>query len=208
MKKILLTTVISILVIQHTFSQTGRVKGPVELKMTDSLCSCVEKIDLSKISNKADAMAAYVACVEKHMDILKDLAAERKVDISNKDSMEKVGIDLAMNLLNKNCSGFKQLALTMAGNNKNSDEEISGTATGIFKRIENKGFNYFVIADGNNKEKSFIWLRQFTGSESFMNSIVTYAGKKIMIKYQEIEVYLPAAKGYYKIKEITSVEFL
>jgi hypothetical protein len=162
---------------------------------------------MSKISNKADAMAAYTACVEKHLDILKDLADERKVDINNRDAMEKVGIDLAMNLLAQNCSGFKQLALTMAGKNNGSDEEISGTATGIFKRIETKNFNYFVIADGNNKERSFIWLRQFSGSEKFMGSMLNYVGKKITIKYQEIEAYLPAAKGYYKVKEITAVEF-
>ncbi|MGZ3874908.1 MAG: hypothetical protein ACXVJD_18450, partial [Mucilaginibacter sp.] len=62
--------------------------------------------------------------------------------------------------------------------------------------------------DNGNSEKSFIWLRQFPGSEKFMNGPLTLAGKKLNISWQEIEVYLPQAKGYYKVKEITGITIL
>ena len=94
----------------------------------------------------------------------------------------------------------------MGGSNKNADEEAVGASTGKFKRIDNKGFNYIVITGSGGNEKSFLWLRQFPGSENFMNGSLKYIGKNVTIKYQEIEVYLPQAKGYYRVKEITSLD--
>ena len=35
-----------------------------------------------------------------------------------------------------------------------------------------------------------------------------YVGKKLKVSWQETEVYIPAAKGYFKIKEITEVQVL
>jgi hypothetical protein len=115
-----------ILLIQKTFSQEARIHGPIERRITDSMCNCVANLDLSKITNKAEAKEAYTDCVQKHLDLLKEFAVERNVNMDDRAAMEKVGIDLAVNLLNQDCKGFKQLALTMAGSNKNSDEEISG----------------------------------------------------------------------------------
>jgi hypothetical protein len=76
------------------------------------------------------------------------------------------------------------------------------------KRIDTKDFNYFVLTDNNNQEKSFIWLRQFPGSENFTASAAKFTNKKLKISWQEIEVYIPSAKNYYKIKEVTGVEVL
>lgn len=203
MKRLLLFSALAILFGQKSFSQNNRVIGPAERKMTDSLCTCVVKIDLSKITNKTEALAAYTLCIEKHIGILKDLADERKVNMADKDGMEKIGIDLALNLLAQDCQGFKQLALIMGG--KNADEEVVGTSTGKLKRIDNKGLNYIVITGSGGNEKSFLWLRQFAGSENLMDGGLKYIGKNMTVKYQEIEIYLPQAKGYYRVKEITSL---
>ncbi|WP_262897344.1 hypothetical protein [Rufibacter psychrotolerans] len=39
------------------------------------------------------------------------------------------------------------------------------------------------------------------GSNKFVNS-------KVKVKWQEIEVYVPSAKNYYKIKEVVGIEVL
>ena len=87
-------------------------------------------------------------------------------------------------------------------------EELNGVTEGRLKRIETKDFNYFVITDDNNKEKSFIWLRQFTGSDDFISNANKYVGKKIRISWQEIEVYVPTAKNYFGLKEVTELQVL
>ncbi len=191
-----------ILFIQKLLAQSQ--VGPVEQKMADSLCSAIGRLDMSKITNKQEATAAYTQCVMNYLDIVQDLANEKKVDVANTDDMTKVGIDLAKDLMVMKCAGFMKLATFMA-NESSADENIT---TGAFKRIDNKGFDYLVITDSAGSEKSFLWLRQFPGSENFMNNTAKYIGKKFKIKSQDIEVYLPVAKGYYKIKEITGIEVL
>ncbi len=210
MKKLLLLVTIIICSLSYKSFAQAHVPGPVEKRMTDSICSCVSKMDLSKITNKDEATKAYTACILKHADILADLAAERNVELSDTKAMTLIGEDIAFTLLKQDCKGFKELAMQLGGSGttSSSDEDRSGTASGNLKRIENKGFNYFVITENGNNEKSFIWLKQFPESERFMGDVAKYIGKKITIKYIEQEVYLPQAKGYYKIKEITSVSVL
>jgi hypothetical protein len=88
------------------------------------------------------------------------------------------------------------------------DDEATGDSEGVFKRIDSKGFNYFVITDQNKSEKSFLWLQEFPGSDKFFGDNTKFIGKKLKIEWKEIEVYLPQAKGYYKVKEITGISLL
>jgi len=190
------------------FAQSQRKIGLAEQKITDSICNCVVKLDMSKITNKDEATAAYTDCILKHADLLAALASERNVELSDRKAMEAVGVDIAADLLTQNCNGFKELAILLGGGQSDSSEAKTSTVTGTLKRIETRGFNYFVIVDRTNKESSFIWLRQFPGSDEFMNGGAKHIGKRLTIQYTEMEVFLPQAKGYYKIKEIVSIKLL
>lgn len=206
MKKLLLLIILPLLFTQQSFAQTEHVQGPMECKMTDSLCISVGKLDISKIKTQEEAVAAYTQCVGDHLDLLGDFAAERNVDMTDKVAMKKIGVDLAFNLYKMKCENFIKLSTLMAMKTVNNDEHQGDVTIGVFKRMENKGFNYVVITDAKGNEKSFLWLRQFQGSENFMNGIAKYVGKKLSIGWRELEVYLPQAKGYYKVKEIVSLD--
>jgi predicted transcriptional regulator YdeE len=132
------------------------------------------------------------------------VAEEKNLSMEDKAAMHGLGVKIGKNLLNEKCQGFMQLAMKMAQNNEGESSSIGGK----FKRIDNKGFNYIVVVDDDNQEKSFLWLQQFTGSENFMKNTITLAGKKLKIDWKEIEVYLPESKGYYKVKEITAITIL
>ncbi|MVN92844.1 hypothetical protein [Mucilaginibacter aquatilis] len=184
-----------------------KTPGPVEQKLLDSLCIGLAKIDLTKISTKQEANDAFMECFTSYAFLLMDVAKERGVEFGDDAAMHQIGTDIGASLLKNKCTAFMKLATLMAG----SDSKLnsgSGVTQGKLKRIDNKGFNYFVITDAAGKEQSFIWLRQFAGYEKFTGSPVTYAGKKLKIRWQEMEVYLPGAKGYYKVKEISQIEIL
>jgi len=206
MKRITLLLFALLSICTKSFAQSEHVIGPVERKITDSICASVNKLDLSKINTQEQAVAAYTQCVGDHIDLLNDLATERNVDMADEVAMKKVGIDLAFNLYKMKCEKFMKLSTLMAMKSMDKGVSLEQVTTGAFKRIDNKGFNYIVIKDAEGNEKSFLWLRQFPGSEKFTNGVSQYAGKKIKIGWQEIEVYLPQAKGYYKVKEITSLD--
>ena len=157
MKKNLVLLIFSIIFIQYAFSQTKPAPTATENKMTDVLCNCVAKIDLTKISNKSEATAAYIDCLGQNMDILTQLAAERNMQITDVPAMEKLGVIIAENLMKANCSSFMKLSVLTVDKKNNAG---TGITEGTFKRIDTKGFNYIVISEAGN-EKSFIWLNNF-----------------------------------------------
>ncbi len=208
MKKILLLSgFLTFLFFQKSFSQSERIPGPAEKKITDSLCVAINRLDMSKIGNGKEAISAFTDCFMKQSAMFEDVANERHADMADDAAMRQLGEDIAKNLLKEKCDGFLKLAVKMADKSANEDES-TGSFTGTFKRIDLKGFNYFIVSDQSNSEKSFLWLKQFAGSEKFMTDVAKFAGKKIKISWQELEVYLPSAKGYYKVKEITAVDIL
>jgi hypothetical protein len=182
--------------------------GPAQQRLLDSLCKELSKIDVSKITTKKAADDAFEKCFETHADLLTDVAKERNVDITDEAAMSEVGVAIGKNLMKQKCGSFMQLAMKMG---KDDDAEDAGTqvTAGVFKRIDTKGFNYIVITDKAASEKSFIWLRQFAGSEKFMDALpAKLVGKKLKITWKDMEVYLPQAKGYYTVKEIVSIDIL
>lgn len=181
--------------------------GPAETKLTNALCDCISKLDKTKLTTPAQAKEAFMSCFTQHADLLPDVAAERNVEFSDNGAMDKIGSDIGVNLMKQKCDGFMQLAIKMADKG-NAEATTTQTTSGAFKRIDNKGFNYIVIADNTGSQKSFLWLREFAGSDKFTGITTRLLNKKIKITWQEMEVYLPVAKGYYKVKEITAIDFL
>ncbi len=204
MKKTVFTFLFcSTLFLGKSFAQSERVIGPAERKITDSLCVAISRLDISKINNQKEAEDAFMDCFMKQSAMFEEVANERNVQMDDHVAMHQLGIDIGKNLLNMKCGAFLKLAVKMVpGKTQGDESEVSGT----FKRIETKGFNYIIILGADNTEKSFLWLHQFVGSEKFMNGGAAYVGKKVSISYKEMEVYLPAAKGYYKVKEIASLK--
>lgn len=204
MKRFLPVLIFSIFYAATLHAQTPAM-GPVEKKLTDSLCSCITHLDQGKLHTKKEATDAFMDCFTKQSDLLVEVAQEKKLDMGDNAAMHDLGVEIAKNLMNEKCAGFMQLAVKMA---QKGDAGSSPTIEGSFKRIENKGFDYIIVADDDNQEKSFLWLQQFSGSENFMKDPASLAGKRLRIDWKEIEVYLPDAKGYYKVKEITGITIL
>ena len=208
MKKLLLLLLI---IAGFNIADAQTTPGPAEIKLTNALCDCITKLDKSKLTGAKEAKQAFMDCFTSQADLFPDVAAERHVEFTDHEAMNKIGTDIGVNLMKQKCDGFIQLAIKMAqkggANSDESDEVETKTSTGVFKRVDNKGFNYIVISS-EGSEKSYLWLKQFAGSEAFMEGTTRLAGKKLKITWQEIEVYLPAAKGYYKVKEITAVDIL
>ncbi len=208
MKKYL-SLIITVFALNCSIVNAQTEPGPAQQKMLDSICACMSKIDISKIKTAKEANDVFMQCFTAHADLLPDLAKEQNAEFTDDAAMNRIGTEIGANLLKRNCSSFVKLAMLMGKKDEDATATVVEQVTsGTFKRIDNKGFNYIVLTDNAGNEKSFIWLRQFPGSENFMNGTTKYVGKKASIKWQEIEVYLPQAKGYYKVKEILSVDIL
>lgn len=205
MKQFLLTLILAAgFVGLYAQAPTGTEKA-----ITDSICSCMSATDASKITTKAQATELINTCFTKQMSLLSKLADENHVDMTNVAAMRQLGVSVGKDLIAENCSVFIKLSLVLAGKEIDQAADMDeGISEGLFKRMDTRGFNYVVITGANGNEQSFIWLRQFNGSDKFMNGHAPATGTKLKISWKEIEVYIPDAKGYFKLKEITGVEWL
>lgn len=195
---------LSLSFIIHFSARSQTTPGPAEKQMTDSICSCISQLDFDNITTKERAEKAFEDCFAKQAGLLLQVTVERKIEFSDHAAMSELGIGIAKNLMAQNCDGFMQLSLAMAKDGL--EENLTGVTAGRLKRVELKEFNHFVINDNDNKERTFIWLRQFPGSENFFDGTQKYIGKNLKVNWQEIEVFIPSAKNYYKVKEVTGIE--
>lgn len=203
MKRILPLLLLIITAFALTASAQTTPPSETQRTLTDSICNSVARLDMSKINTKQQAVQEYTGCIGQHLQLLQKLAEEKGYDMNNIEQMKTLGIEIAQNLMKQKCESFIKLSALLA--DKVAKNEISGgITTGIFKRFDVKGFNYIVLNE-NGSEKSFIWYKQFPGSEYLMKPVSALAGKKLTVKWIDVEVYLPAAKGYYKVKEITGI---
>jgi ABC-type methionine transport system ATPase subunit len=203
MKQLLLVALFSFFAVSSLKAQMG----PAEKKMTANICDCISNLDHGKIQDAQSAEKAFQNCFTGQANLILSLAEERNIELNDQQAMKVLGTDIAKNLMRENCPGFMKLAIAMA-NKEEADQPMSGVTEGRLKRIDTKDFNYFVITDDSNKERTFIWLRQFSGSDAFVNNASKFVGKKVKINWQEIEVYVPSAKNYFNIREVTELQVL
>ncbi len=190
------------LIFSTLVSSAQTAPGPEERKLNNAICECITNLDFSTLTTKASANNAFMDCFSKQSGMLMKVAAERKVEITDKPAMTALGINIGKQLLADNCEAFLKLAMLMNGTFETKGRESSA---GILKRIDTKDFNYLILSDGENKETSFLWFRQFPDSQQLINTPAKYLGKNVVIEWQEVEVFIPSAKNYYKIKEVVKL---
>ena len=192
------------------FSITHAQSDTTMKKFVDSVCKCMSKIDMNTIKSEADAQQAMTACfVKDNMSVLMKVADERNIDITDQAAMRKIGEEVGLELVKQNCQPFIQLSMQMAKANKSEvSTSVTTTSSGTLSSIETKDFCKFIVTDNSGRRNTFYWLHHFKNSEKFMDQPAKYVGKKLKVSWQETEVYIPAAKGYFKIKEITTIELL
>jgi len=200
MKKIILLFALTSIV--FSAAAQNKAASPTEQALADTICKDLSKLDMKRITTKDEAVSAFTNCFLAHTDMLMKVAEEQHVDATDEAAMQKIGGQIGKDLMAMNCDAFIKISVKMVQDDKTA--EGTGATSGVFKRIEQKGFNYVVLVE-NNSEKSFLWLREFPGSDKFFGDTAQYAGKKMEVSWREIEVYLPQAKGYYKVKEITGI---
>ena len=147
--------------------------------------------------------------MNENMGQLMKVAEKRGVDITNQAAMEKIGQELAVEMMKQNCNAFIQMSIKMTKGDETRGEvsEVSSTS-GTLTSIETKDFCKFILTDATGKRNTFYWMHHFKNSEKFIEQPSKFIGKKMKVSWQETEVYIPAAKGYFKIKEIKLIDIL
>lgn len=177
-------------------------------KAADIVCAELSKVDLNS-KTSAEMMTLFQNCLVKvFADNMADLEAEMGFDTMDGESGRKIGEEIGRKLLLR-CPQFIEISMKFAKEKNPPEAEVAASITlGTISKIISPDFTEVSIKDAAGRESTFYWLRYFKGSEQFETAPTNNIGKKVKVTWSEIECYLPKAHGYYKIKEIRSIDFV
>ena len=157
-------------------------------------CDCITKKDLSSATKKSIELSLGLCMLES--------IQKNNIDVEVSDGVamrgfgEKVGLQMAP--LCPNVFSF----LTRDETEQRENSLQFFTVSGKIKSIDESDFLFLNLREESGKETRLIWLQYFKGSDDYIAEPRKIVGKKVSVKYQPIECYLPKAKGYYSYKQI------
>ncbi len=167
----------------------------VYVKIAEETCACISKNDLSKSSKQEIEIQLGLCMLES--------ANNNKLEVDMKDNAQMTKLGEAVGL--KMAAICPKIFTYLIEAKKVKEEQLE--IVGKLKSIIEGDFNYVVVKDDAGREQKLIWLRYFKGSDDLMDNVGKLAGKKVRIKYADLECYSPKAKSYVKYKEIVELMF-
>ena len=184
-------------------------------KAYNEACTCIVGLDKQKLdpeAKKAKGMECMQNVMMKHIEALaKDNGYE--LNELNDETARLIGEKFGQTLVSK-CPGsisfFMEISkgeIEKNGVPLTAQYTDSGSTAGTFVRLETTGDSPKIILkleDGS--EESFLWLRPFTGSDTFESQYKTMINKKVTVEWGEFRKYVFSMKGYAKVREVTSLK--
>jgi hypothetical protein len=180
------------------FPLLGSAQGDDYKKIAQEVCDCITQKDLSSASKKTIEMSLGLCMLESIKN------NEMDIEITDGNAMRSFGEKIGVQMAPLCPTVFTYLTENNADDKKDNSEII--TVSGKIKSIDENEFLFITVKEENGKEIRMIWLRHFIGSDDHLTNPQKLIGKKVTIKYQPIECYLPKAKGYFAYKEIVELE--
>ena len=179
-------------------------------RFADSVCKCLEKVDINSIKTKNAAEQAITNCFLKgNVYTFMKLCDERGISVTDEEAINKLGEELGEVMFNRKCTPFVQLSFKLAAEEMGVEKDaFASTTSGTLTAVESKEFRKLILTEAGGRKNTYYWLHHFKNSEMLIDHPEKFIGKKMKITWTETEVFLPAAKGYFKIKEIKEIEIL
>ena len=178
-------------------------------------CECLKTNGIGT-DLEQDELLVSTCLEEALLKNLEKISQEYEIDFDDEEAGYKLGIELGK-LMIVDCEEFVDYSIRMAQaedkresaaeeKNASIESKNTGSTSGKFERVEEKGYAYLKILTAEGRMQSFLWLRYFQGSDALIEDPKALKGKKVTIHWREIEVYRPDLKEYFKQKEITLLE--
>lgn len=192
MKKILLVLI--------GFTVAAAVTAQDIDKIAQLSCDCIAKKDFSAIPKEQVEMTLGLCILEATK------AADFEFDATDVEASTKFGEKVGMNMVTKCPEVFGMLTQYMSDDEEEAVEEVLESSTGKVKSVDIGEFVTVTVKESSGKEVKYLWLRYFQGSDDYTQQPKKLVGKEVTISYREIECFMPKVGGYFKQKEIASME--
>jgi len=175
-------------------------------QMANEVCACLQEKKLSEIKDKEEATLIAGLCIigvyEKHQE---EANKEFGITSFDEEGGEKFGTELGLAMARICPEQIVKLGMMDQESEENSKPQTT-VFSGSVTTVDVSDFVSLQLKGADGKTTKCYWLEYFSGSDDFVQDPKRLKGKKVRIETSEVEVYLPSAKGYYKINQIVSLE--
>ncbi len=184
-----------------------KAQTDLKKKIVDSTCACLSEIpDLDKKSQNELQVAVGQCMMKKSMTDFMALAQERNIEMSDMDGMQKLAMEVGMDLSKSDCKAMNNLMMKMAQSKSNAtDAPTENTAKGKVQSVEIKDFVYITILS-NATLTQMVWSDNVTNGNDYVKDLNKLKNKSLEFSYINKQVYSIKAKAYINVKMITGVK--
>ncbi|MBX2915083.1 MAG: hypothetical protein KF856_07405 [Cyclobacteriaceae bacterium] len=165
--------------------------------IAEETCACIQKKDLSTATKKSIEVALGLCMFEVIQ------ARNIEVDLNDGDAMRKFGEKVGMQMA-PICPDIFSKLMDDAAQPKTAI--ATETVGGVIKSIEEKEFLFITLKDEAGREVRLVWLRHVEGADSYLSDYKKLIGKKVILSYQNFELFNAKAKGYFSYKMLTALK--
>jgi hypothetical protein len=167
-------------------------------------CDCVEKLDLTGLSQDEKNMKFGFCLMEKLGNLDQAQMNALGIDMTDQASLQKFGEKVGFRMATKCPNVMMKIAQVQSDTQIKSVSEASGTVKGI----TGSELSYVQIDDGTGDLNSFLWLKKVDGADAFLSNPQAMVGKKVKITFETMDIYSSKTKGYNSKKVITAIEVI
>ncbi len=170
--------------------------------ITERSCTCIEKLDMSKLKNSEQRNMQLGLCVIKSAKgFEKYLKAEKNIDlerIGDSDHGTRLGYLFAVE-----AAGV--CPETLAKFTGDTEGSFEGTVAGRVTEVSSTSYTRLTVEDAAGKPTTLYWLFNFENSNLVLKSL-NEKNARFEFTYVEKEIFFYARKEYHKVKIITAAK--
>lgn len=178
-------------------------------KLAAEACDCIGEKDTDNMSTEDLQMQLSMCLMEA---VGNNQAAFQEeygtLNPSDQETMQKLGQDIGMRMVTKCPQYMMKLANQQAPPQSAAPAPTKKASSlqGTIKAVGGDEVAIVTVVEDNGRSHKLLWLDFFPGSDRLQNPSEA-VGKKVTVEYQEMEVYSPKAKEYFKRKKIAGIRF-
>jgi len=189
---------------------TASAQTDIKKRIVDSTCACLSQMpDIDKKSKEEIQVAIGQCMMRKSLQDFMALAEERNIDMTDQDAMQKLGMEIGMDLVKSDCKAMTALMMKMAGDKIESKEKDApketASAKGVVQNVEVKDFVYVTLLSGA-KSIQLVWSDYVTNGNEYISDFSKLKNKTVEFYFNTKDVYSAKAKAYITVNMITGIK--
>ena len=175
-------------------------------RMGIQACKAMEGKDLSKLNKSNAQQEIGLLLLPVFSNNATEIAAVYGGNLMDQAVMQKVGTDIAMNLIS-NCPKFMEFSMAMAGNNGGKQDEVDANTTlkGTLVSVVAGDIATMNVKNSKGVVQKLYVLTQFEDDDNVIANPKKYLNKKIVVTFNNMEVYNATTKKYKSIKVLEAI---